>query len=354
MAERRASAAARFGPRTTVLAALQRTLGHLAALDSSDVSRTRGASRIRRGMAALFGCYGILLALRTIQEGNFPTVGQVFMVMIAMVLLVNRIGQFLRDWTLVVLGFFAYILAGNFAQQLTLDVHYLPQLRADEVLGFGAVPTVWLQQHLYHGTTGVLELFALAMYVSHFLLPMILGFYLWWSRRRTAFQELMFGLLAVSVLAEITFILAPTAPPWLAAKHGLLPPVHDIIRQSLFDVHLDGLGRILGDSSYYNTVAALPSLHAAFPIVALLVLVKHRMSRRLIAFQSAVVLAVVFSIVYSGEHYVVDALVGAVYAAVAWALVRRALASAPVAVPSLSLAAAEPALARASVDEPTV
>lgn len=347
---------ARFRPASRLLAAGQWLLGRLAALDTSEASRSRGASRIRRGLAVLFACYGIVLALRTVQEGNVPSVGQVFMMMIASVLLVNRIGRFLRDWTLVVLGFFAYILAGNFAQQLTLSVHYKPQIRIDQLLGFGTVPTVWLQHHLYHDTTGPLELFSLAMYVSHFLLPIVLAFGLWWSGRRAAFQELMFGLLAVSVLSEITFILAPTAPPWLAAKHGMLSPVHDIIRQALFDVHLDGLGRILGDSSYYNIVAAFPSLHAAFPIVALLVLLKHRLPSWLIATQTAIVLAVSFSIVYSGEHYVADALAGAVYAWLAWLLVCRALAALPDWSPAMRVAApaAASAFSHGSLEEPTV
>lgn len=353
MADTRAPAAARFGFGSRLLDGPNRILGRISALDSSEVSRTRGAMRMRRGLAVLFAVYGVVLAVRTVQEGNPPTVGQAFMVMIAAVLVVNRIGQFLRDWALVVLGFLAYGLAGSFAQEITLGVHYKPQIRADEILGFGTVPAVWLQQHLYHGTTGVLELFALAMYVSHFMLPMILGFYFWWSRRRGAFQELMFGLLAASVLAEITFILAPTAPPWMAANHGFLPPVHDIVKQSLFDVHLNGLGKILGNSAYYNTVAAVPSLHAAFPIVALLVLIKHGMSRWLISAQAAVVLAVAFSIVYSGEHYLIDAVVGGLYACAAWALVRRALGTAP-GLARLRLApAAAPVLARASVEEPT-
>jgi membrane-associated phospholipid phosphatase len=36
-------------------------------------------------------------------------------------------------------------------------------------------------------------------------------------------------------------------------------------------------------------------------------------------------LGVVFAIVYTGEHYLVDALAGAVYAAIAWVLVQRLL-----------------------------
>ena len=40
----------------------------------------------------------------------------------------------------------------------------------------------------------------------------------------------------------------------------------------------------------------------------------------------AIFLGVVFAIVYTGEHYVVDAIAGAAYALAAWWLVERLLA----------------------------
>jgi membrane-associated phospholipid phosphatase len=45
----------------------------------------------------------------------------------------------------------------------------------------------------------------------------------------------------------------------------------------------------------------------------------------LFAAQAALTLGVVFAIVYTGEHYLVDAIIGAIYALVAWCLVQWAL-----------------------------
>ena len=142
----------------------------------------------------------------------------------------------------------------------------------------------------------------------------------------------MFGILVVTILGEITFVLAPTAPPWLAAEAGLIEPVHDVIGTALGDLGL----AVVGDqfhTSGYNTVAAIPSLHAAWPLIGLAVVLRHRLPRWMIVLQASLVFGVLFSIVYAGEHYVVDAIVGAVYAGVAWLIVMLALRSRPAAQP---------------------
>jgi PAP2 superfamily len=296
-------------------------------IDRSETSHSAGANRMRRGLALLFLGYGLILAVRALMDGAIPGVGQGILVMLALALLANRGGEFLRDLLAIGLGFFSYSLASKFAERLDFTVHYTPQIRFDKLLGFGSVPSVWLQSHLYHGHTGLLELFSLAMYVSHFIVPGIFAFALWWTRRTHAFRAFMFGLLTVSILGEITFVLAPTAPPWLAADHGYLPPVHHVLRQSLYHLHLNVLASHDGDASVYNIVAAVPSLHAAFPVVGLLVAIRYRLARWVRLALALHFLAVTFAIVYTGEHYVADALVGAVYAAAAWWIVARALGS---------------------------
>jgi PAP2 superfamily len=129
----------------------------------------------------------------------------------------------------------------------------------------------------------------------------------------------------VSILATITFLLVPTAPPWLASEHGLIPQVQPIIKNALFDLDLNALALRKGDSSSYNVVAAVPSLHVAWPVIALLVIRKHGLPRGLLAAQAALTVGVVFAIVYTGEHYLVDAIIGALYALVAWWLVQWAV-----------------------------
>ena len=298
-------------------------------LDSTDVAASAGAVRIRRCMALLLMAYAGVLMLRSGLAGRTPSVAYLLMAAVALAVYKNMLGRFVRDWTLVFAGLFAYLMTGHFQPVLNVGVHFRPQLELDRVLGFGTVPTIWLQEHLYSGKVGWLELFSTLAYLSHFVAPLALGLYLWFGRRGRAFAELMFGILVVSVLADITYVLAPTAPPWLAADHGYLPPVHHIVKDGLTHLHLGALAAMDGDASKYNVVAALPSMHVAFPAIAFLVLLRHRLPSWLIVLQGFQLAAVIFAIVYTGEHYLSDALVAFVYVAFGLALVRRALDRVP-------------------------
>jgi Flp pilus assembly pilin Flp len=308
--------ARRFGDRLT------------SSLRSPEVSASKGATRIRLALATVFAAYGLFLSCAAIADGGIPAWPHAVMVMMSAALFTGRGGTFVRDWVPVILGFLAYTQAAVLAERLHFSVHYLPQVDADRILGFGILPTQWLQERLYGGETGVLEVAALAAYASHYFVPLALAFYIWWSRGRHTFNTLIFGLLAVSVLGEITFVLAPTAPPWLAAQDGYIPHVHEILKQALADVGLNAAAALKGDPNAYNVVAAVPSLHVAWPVVGLLAIRTYGLPRWAFAIQAAQLAAVVFTIVYTGEHYLVDAFAGALYAVVAWWLVQRALGGA--------------------------
>lgn len=295
------------------------------SLRSPEVTVSKGALRIRQALATVFGVYGLFLSFAAIANGALPAWPHAVMVMMAATLFTGRGGTFVRDWVPVILGFLAYTQASLLVERLQLKVHYLPQLEADRILGFGTLPTEWLQERLYSGTTGALEVFALAAYASHYFVPLGVAFYVWWARGRSTFMTLVFALLVVSVLGEITYVLAPTAPPWLAAQEGYIPQVHQILKLALADLDLDAAAALKGDPNAYNVVAAVPSLHVAWPVIGLLAIRAWGLPRWLLVVQAVQLAAVVFTIVYTGEHYVVDVFAGVLYAVVAWRLVQRAL-----------------------------
>jgi membrane-associated phospholipid phosphatase len=155
----------------------------------------------------------------------------------------------------------------------------------------------------------------------------VLGLALAIGGRGRDFKLLMFGILSVAVLGSITFLVAPTAPPWLAADEGYISGVHHVLKQSLLDLHMTSLAGLEGDASKYDVTAAVPSLHAAFPLTCLLTCINARLPRWVVGAFVIDLLSVVFAIVYMGEHYLFDAIVGAGYAVVAWLLVRWLLGS---------------------------
>jgi hypothetical protein len=296
--------------------------------DDSETSRSAGARRIRRVFGLLFLTYATALEGIAVAHGTVST-APLFIVIGAATILLDRFGRFAYYFLPVSLGVFAYGAAAQYASQFKLGIHYLPQLRVEQYLTPGPIPTVWLQDHLYHGVTGPLEVFCVAMYASHFLVPLMLGLALALSDRGRAFGLLMFGILAASILGEITFILAPTAPPWLAAQAGHVHDVHHILRRSLYDLHMTQLADLVGDKKKYDVTAAVPSLHVAFPVICVLTALQSRLPRWVVTGLVLNLLGVVFAIVYMGEHYVVDAIAGLVYGLVAWSLVRRILGAEP-------------------------
>jgi hypothetical protein len=293
--------------------------------DDSETSRSKGAQTIRRAIAGLLLVYAGVLEATAISHGDLKTLPPLFFFFGALALLVNRFGRFTYYFVPVLLGLFAYVVSGSFVNRFSLPVHYTPQLRAEEYLTPGAIPTLWLQEHLYHGRTGVLEVFSFVMYTSHFSVPLLLGVGLALTDRGRAFALLMFGILAASLLGEMTFILAPTAPPWLAGQEGYIPRVHHILKQTMYDLHLTKLAALDGDASKYNVTAAVPSLHIAFPVICVLTAIRAQLPRIVVAGLVLNLLGVTFAIVYTGEHYLVDALAGALYGLVAFLLVRRLL-----------------------------
>jgi PAP2 superfamily protein len=295
----------------------------VVTLDESPATNA-GSLRLRQGSALLMIVFAGLLIVQGALHRKLSPMGFI-LGMLAFALYTNRGGRFLRDWVPVALAFVAYAATARAVPDLGLGVHYTPQIHAERVLGFGSLPTIWLQEHLYHGKTGALEIFSIAMYISHFLAPLLLAFLIWAFWQGRGFRDLLYGILIVSLLGEITFVLAPTAPPWLAADHGLIPPVHHVIKQGLYDLGLTDLAARKDEPGSYNIVAALPSLHAAWPMIGLLVIRKHKLPRWLLLGQGLLLLGVVFAIVYTGEHYLVDAVVGCAYAFGAWWLLHAAL-----------------------------
>jgi membrane-associated phospholipid phosphatase len=126
--------------------------------------------------------------------------------------------------------------------------------------------------------------------------------------------------MGMAFVAFVIFLLAPTAPPWYADSHGVITGVTKIISTTLpSDI-----------SPYYallnpNPVAAFPSLHAAFPFLGYLA-IRETFSRRVSWLALGWCVAVWFSVVYLGEHYVVDVVAGIGLAAASWWVLNHVVA----------------------------
>ena len=229
-------------------------------------------------------------------------------------LLVRRTRQFLLDWIPFLFILISYDFLRGFADNLSTRVNFHDLLLADKLLFAGIVPTQFLQEHFYKiGQVQWYDLLATVFYFLHFALPLAFGFLLWLSNREK-FRQFVIGILLLSYAGWLTFLIFPSAPPWMANQAGLLPNV-----QKILDATLALFPAVLELPTIYhrlnpNPVAALPSMHAAYPFLVLLFSLQFFGKKAL--WFAPYVLGVWISIVYLGEHYVVDIIIGALYAVV--------------------------------------
>jgi membrane-associated phospholipid phosphatase len=242
----------------------------------------------------------------------------VFILLLGAVAL-GRWKSFIVDWMPFVALFVGYEFLRGFAGNSGIPAHYTEVIAIDRVLGLGVLPTTRLQDLFYRGEgTSLLDDVTTLFYFLHFAYPLTLG-YVFWIRDRWLFRRFSAALLAMSFSAFVFFLLVPVAPPWLASQQGYIPNVEKIISHTL-----SSATDLIYKSMTPNKVAAFPSLHAAFPTLGMLYGLKH-FGRRAALPLGAWVLAVTFSIVYLGEHYLIDAVGGIAFAAV-WFFLIEALA----------------------------
>jgi membrane-associated phospholipid phosphatase len=256
-----------------------------------------------------------------------------------------------RDWLPLLAVLFAYDLLRGVANEIggtlfdltawrsnpsnaasTARAHLLEPLRADEWMFGGHVPTVWLQQHLYdEGVAHWWDRVAVPVYLSHFIVSLALAITLW-CVNYPLFRRYLATFVTLTLVTLTTYLVYPAAPPWMAALNDRLPEVDRVVQATLSVLGGETVNTAVEKgAAYSNPVAAMPSLHAAIPMFLLLFFwprVRVWLRGALVVYAVAMGL----TLVYTGEHYVIDVLVGWAYAALSVVAVRT-LAPEPPVVP---------------------
>jgi membrane-associated phospholipid phosphatase len=228
--------------------------------------------------------------------------------------------RFARDWLPAVGLLMVYTLSRGYADH-GVAPHVLELLSADvrlwgPVTG-GLPPTVWLQRELYDPITiHWWDVAVSFVYFSHFVVTPAIAVVLW-LRNRPLWAAFMRRWIALSAAGLATYFAYPAAPPWWAGQYGITVPIDRISTRGWDGIGLHGAGNVLNaaqlDAS--NPVAAMPSLHSAFALLAV-VFVARLVGRRWWPVLAMYPLAMTFTLLYGGEHWFIDVLVGWVYAVV--------------------------------------
>jgi membrane-associated phospholipid phosphatase len=288
-------------------------------------------------LIAIFVAIYFLIAasLYFIRGGNVISPDKWLIALFIGAVLLGKGVKFLRDWIPFLFLLFGYEfmrgIAGNVAtsEGLTAESHGRVQIDWlidwDRKLLWGHDASVWLQQKLYTpGQSHWYDAVAAIAYLLHFVYPLIFAFALW-LRRRERFWEFSLALLVMSYSAFVFFLLLPTAPPWMAYDWGMLEGLQRPSReafQTLLPGRYDNLDTFtLWTHHSPNPVAALPSLHAAFPWLVLLFAVRFfgRWGWFMLIYNAAVW----FAVIYLGQHWVIDIIAGIIWATLSYLLIVR-------------------------------
>ncbi len=241
------------------------------------------------------------------------------LILVLVSLFVKRTRKFLLDWIPFLFILITYDFLRSFAPILNPRVHFLELVQMDQNI-FGQLPTLTLQKYFYTpGNLHWYDFLGAILYFLHFALPLGFAFILW-LKNNSYFKQFTAAILYLSYAGWVTYLVYPAAPPWLASDKGYLGGVIKIL-----DVVLKSFPDRLNLPSVYhsfnpNLVAAIPSLHAAYPLLVLLFALKFFGKKALLFLPY--VAGVWLSIVYLGEHYFIDALLGGVYALVFFLLLQ--------------------------------
>ncbi len=218
-------------------------------------------------------------------------------------------------------GLFVYTVLRSFADQTAIPIRTDYVIYMDRALFFGHEPTRWLQARLFDpAELQFVDWLTVQIHWSYFFLPHVAAaaVYIW---RRERFPQFIALVLGTFYAGLVLYFLVPTVPPWLAADRGVLPGVVRIMDFVGGQVDPDSYRRLYDAIGVPNAVAAMPSLHMAVTFAVFLFArdVNRWLGRALLVY--AVLMG--FSLVYMGEHYLTDVLVGALMASCVYLVVLR-------------------------------
>ena len=158
---------------------------------------------------------------------------------------------------------------------------------------------------------------------AHITVTMLVLVWCWWFRPES-YRKARNSLVIINVVALAVFLLVPVAPPRLLPGTGFI----DTVAQA-------GFGTSHGGPVTADQYGAMPSLHIGWALWTALVCYHLVKSRPLARCWLVYPFITVAAIVATGNHYLLDAVAGAVLAGSAWWLTHRARS--PRATPPLEL-----------------
>lgn len=167
----------------------------------------------------------------------------------------------------------------------------------------------------------IADIFAGIFYLCWVPVPMLFGICLYFKKKRNLYLRFAMVFLFVNLIGFAGYYIHPAAPPWYAINYGFEPVLNtpgNVAGLGRFDAFF---GISVFDSIYgrnANVFAAVPSLHAAYMVVALIYAVVGKCRWYIIALFAVIMVGIWGTAVYSSHHYIIDVLLGISCALLGW------------------------------------
>lgn len=162
-------------------------------------------------------------------------------------------------------------------------------------------------------TTAVADFFSGVFYLCWVPVPIFFGLWMYFKGRKVPYLHFSIVFLLVNLIGFTVYYIHPAAPPWYVALYGfdVIPGTPgNVAGMAAFD-QMTGLN--IFDMLYTrnsNVFAAVPSLHSAYTLVALIYAVKYRASWIWRIVLAIITVGIWCAAVYTSHHYVIDVLLG--------------------------------------------
>ncbi len=164
-------------------------------------------------------------------------------------------------------------------------------------------------------------------YFLHVPMFLILIVVFWRGRSAELAQRYMVAFLFMNIITNLTYFFYPAAAPWYVEKFGFLQPLGPVPGDAAGLVKFE---RILGLNFFTENYhlgpvvfGAIPSMHAGFAMLGWLY--SFQVNRKLAFALGVFVLSMSFSALYLQHHYMIDLVIGYIYALAAWGIVEKFL-----------------------------
>lgn len=177
------------------------------------------------------------------------------------------------------------------------------------VAGQTLIPGEWFDMN----HTTLADFFAGLFYLCWVPVPMAFGLWLYAKKDYKNYLRFSIAFLFVNLIGFCGYYIHPAAPPWYAVGYGF-----EAIKGTPGNVA--GLGRfddLIGIGIFHslygknaNVFAAVPSLHAAYMLIATIYAIISRQKKTVIIVFGIICAGIWWTAVYSLHHYIIDVLLG--------------------------------------------